>query len=82
MQPTRDRAPVALYATWFNMNSYAGIVQPVFYIHLQVVAHYMRFFHTGILRHYQVQLYITLASRFASAKFMKTHYLTAMLYNT
>ena len=67
-----DKALAALYATWFNMNSHAGVRQPAFYVFFQVVTHQVGFFQTGILGYQQVKFDKALTSCLASAYFMET----------
>ena len=63
------------------MNGYTGMMQPGFYIPLQVVAHPVCFIHTGILRHYQMEVYVALAACLAGAQFVKIHHLGVVLNN-
>ena len=55
------------------MNTYTGMPQPIFYVHLQVIAHPVRFFHTSILGHYQVKVNEALASCLSSTQFVETY---------
>jgi hypothetical protein len=47
--------------------------QPFLYIHLQVVAHLVGFFHAGVLWHYQVKFHVAMVSGFASPQVMKAN---------
>ena len=81
MQATRNLALVALYTAGFNMDSYTGMMQSIFYIFLQVVTHLVCFIYTGVFWQDQVEVYVTLASCLPSAQLMKADYIRIMLCN-
>ncbi|GAI26754.1 unnamed protein product, partial [marine sediment metagenome] len=60
------------------MNSYTGVKQTGFYILLQVVTHLVRFFHTSILGHHQVEFNEALASCLTGAQLVKAYHLGIM----
>jgi hypothetical protein len=64
-------ALVAFNSAGFNVDDYTGVCQPAFQVFFKVVAQLVGFFHTGILRHYQVEVYKALVTRLACAQFME-----------